>query len=274
MLNTPIAGTDYELNLPKGYLSNSQIEKYLNCPEQYRRAYVLGEEELYNENLAEGQAFHTVLRKTNDRYLRTGRHSTSLQAIKQLREAIAIENNKLPEPLTKQGMKPWLERGIGFIKAAWGKKDQPIWRPCKMEDGKPGVEWEWKMELAGVPLTGFCDLVEETNCTDFKVASSARDWNKKLKYDPVQSLQANLYRIAANRLRFGFEVFEKSTGKVQFLSHKVDDLEPIRQWVTFAVAHVAKAISLGVFPPTSPDKNGLCDERWCPFWKTCAGAGR
>lgn len=266
-MKIPVAGQDYELNLPKGHLSFSQIDLYLNCPQKYYRSVVLGEEEEYTEPLAEGQAMHTVMKETNLTRFKTKKHLPLDKAIKLHRRACKDEAKKLSGAGDPN---EWMARGEQFLTKAWGKRG-PVWRPCRMDDGKPGVEWDWNLELAGVKVKGISDLVEEGNCTDYKVASAARDYRKKPKYDPLKGLQANLNRIATQRNRFCFEVFEKMTGKIELLSAKVKELEPIERWVTFVVANVAQSISAGAFAPCDPTKNGLCDQRWCDFHSTCAG---
>lgn len=262
----PIAGKDYELKLPKDHLSPSQIDTYLNCPQQYYRKYVCGEKEPYQAPLAEGQAWHSLMQITNLAKLKTGEHIARSEAFTVHKRACKAEAKKVQKG--PADWEEWFDRGEGFIRSIWKGKKPPVFEPIVMPDGKPGVEWKWSIELAGVKVDGISDLVEKGCVSDFKVASTAQF------YCPISSTQANLNRIACDRKRFMFEVFEKRSGKKRDLSHKVDDLEKVRRWCTFQVANVAQAISLGAFPPTSPEKNKLCDERWCGFWDTCVGACR
>jgi hypothetical protein len=70
----PIAGKDYELNLPKGHLSVSQINQYLFCPTQYWLERVLGLKSVASVQMVEGTIWTKLMEATNLNYLLQGEH--------------------------------------------------------------------------------------------------------------------------------------------------------------------------------------------------------
>ena len=262
-LPVPLPGRDYTLKLPKGHLSHSQIEQYLGCGEQYRRNYVLGEPRRVSDSLAEGQAWHSLMRETNTTKLTKGKHITIRRAEDFHEGYCHLEAEKVDD-WQGSNVKDWIKRGEKFIADLW-KNDGPIYEPVVMPDGKPGVEWETRIEIAGVPIVVISDLVEADCVVDYKVAGDAS------RYDSMKSNQIAINQIATGKNCGLFEVFEKRSGRKRVISSK-RTVEQCLRWMEFVVSHVAMGISNGVFLPTDPMKNTLCDVRWCNYFKTCRGA--
>ena len=160
-----------------------------------------------------------------------------------------------------------LDRGLKFIETFWETgSNGPDIEPQMIGD-KPGCEAAFEIELAGIKIIGFADLVEDGNVSDYKVAKTARF------YDVERSLQLSIYALAFEKRRVGYYVFEKKTGKVvELFANR--NLKATRKWVEFVVGSVAQGISRSVFPPCQQENAFLCSEAWCPHYGTCAGVGR
>lgn len=273
----PMPGKDYDLDLPTGALSFSQIDTYMKCALQYYFDRVLKRPRKVTVHLQEGQAMAGLLHHTNLAFLYTGEHLS-------LEKAYTEYTKIAKQELAKVDKEGWygetkasvMERGEEFIDLYWNTRpgDQgpdmiPIVVPFrdlpKHEQEIPGTEYEFEVEIAGVPVKGFIDLIEKGSVIDFKVASAAR-W-----YDAATSLQLALYAHVAQKNRVGYVIFEK---KKMCISEKFEQvhLPSVKRRLDVTVSNVAKGISEGVFPPCQP--NSLCSESWCDHWKYCMGRMR
>ena len=254
-LTVPIAGKDYELNLPGDALSYSQISRYLGCGIRYEFEYVQGLKPAPTVHQVEGSILAKALEASNKRFMAKEKHLNRAQARKAYSEAFAELSSTIEDWLdqTPPGVR---QRGLNFIDEFWGEEGPPM-EPEAAED-------VWNIEIAGVPVTGITDLVEPGNVTDFKVGKDAR------YYDPTKSLQLALYSLVHRKLRVGFIIFQKKDGRIV---EKYETIEPdeTKRIVGFTVARVAQAISAGAFPPCDEGYN-WCSKKWCPHWAYCKGA--
>lgn len=265
LLHVPVPGKDYTLNLPKDHLSYSQVDLYRRCPEKYYRHYVLGEKEPTTVALVEGLVMSKCLEKSNLHRAKTGEHLCLSKVIKLHGREAKKGCRDLPGDGTERGIscEEIITRGINFLTKFWGP-DEPDVEPAVI-DGKPGAELEIKLEFGGIPFICVPDLIEEICVLDFKVVKSTRF----LKAE--SDLQLSLYAVATSRTKVGYIVFCKKNGKIEWLTGE-RDLKRTRRWCDIVVGRVAFGISMGVFPPTDPSSDFLCNPRWCHWWDTCYGA--
>lgn len=261
-LEYPIAGKDYTLDLPTGYLSYSQITKYMHCPRLYWFEYCAKIERRQNVYQAEGSVMHEVIEASFIKWLKIKKHLTFKQAKakakKVWQELLPIIEDwgycETPERVES--------RIAEFLHLLFEQGQISQWEPS-------GVEQKYEIKLAGVPVVGYTDLIE-TNCvTDFKTTGSPSS------YKAESSLQLMLHCLAWDVTQARFAFLVKSSSKNRYAridnpSPVVIDLEAAREWVEGVVGTVAKSISEGHFFPRSPDVNPYCSES-CSAWTKCFG---
>lgn len=252
-----LPGRDYELNLPKGHLSPSQILLYLQCAEKYRREYVEGIRGPLTWPLAEGQTMARTMERANKEFLVSERHIAKDRLLDWHRRYAKTECvNATGNDCDLQTV---IDRGKEFLT----KFDHTQLKPV-MVGKTPGVEIAKTIKIAGVPIKLVADLLEAEGVIDFKVASSTR------YYDGERDLQMSFYAVAFNRTDVSFCVFCKKKMEIAWVPG-TRDLKKTKKWLEIVVSRVAHAISNGVFPPTNPAKDFLCSPKWCPHWETCYG---
>jgi len=253
----PLPGKDYELKLPSGHLSVSQIETYQKCPEQYRRRYVEKGPKVTSSPQFEGTALAYALEllgksiiggcrmslkdciQTHARYVKT--HASDVDR---------WDNSDDPASLKV--------RAEIFLNAFWdqGQAEALLPKAC---------EQEFKIEIAGVPVVGIADVVEENYVFDYKVYKSMRF----LK--PDRSLQLSMYAHAFQKARVGYIVFLKEGKKPLEIVSSTRNLETTKRWLEMVVSTTAQAISAGAFPVCNTAENFLCHPQFCDFWDQCYG---
>jgi RecB family exonuclease len=256
----PIPGRDYELNLPKGYLSFSQIDAYLRCPQAYYRTYVLDGPRINSAEAFEGTCMAKTLEEMGNRKLK-GRKMVVARAVEWHKNYLV---NHLDDVNQWNDQKPadLVKRGDSFLKRFW-KQEEPLITKERLV----AVEHGFEIELAGVPVRGVIDLLERNYCWDYKVRSK-----NSMRYLNVdRSLQLSLYAVATGKEKVGYIVFVKDDGSIVH-KQSVRDLSRTKKWLEFTVSQVAQGISKGAFMPCNPADNFLCSSKWCPFFSECAGS--
>ena len=256
-----VPGQDYELDLPSGHLSFSQIDLVLRCGFLYEYQYVQGHKRPVGPALVEGGALGKVLETTHKQHAKTGHHLPREDAISLYEKTLGKElktvaddqwYNDQPEDL--------FARGRRFLHDYW----PPVTRAV-VEKRKVMAEAKYELEIAGVPVEGYVDLIDPfKGVVDFKVAAEAGRYNVK------RSLQLSLYAVAFQVPKVAYCVFEKWTGNIRWLYGK-RKLDETHWWLKVVVSRVAAAISERRFVPTQIDKDKLCDPKWCPRFDICAG---
>lgn len=61
-----------QVQLPRGYLSISQVRSYLRCPKQYEYQYVMGLRSVYGSSALLGRSFHQAIETANKAKLEDG----------------------------------------------------------------------------------------------------------------------------------------------------------------------------------------------------------
>jgi putative RecB family exonuclease len=181
------------MELPRGYISYSQIRLYQTCPKKYYYTYVKKIPVPVNEKVFLGVVFHSVI----EHYFLEKINGTELAA-ETLLERFADTFTTLQKEQEVAWQSPREEtfkRGTAFVKY-FIRHVAPAVNPLMVEKtlvaDLPGID---------VPLKGVIDLVEtDFSITDFKTTTAR--WSKtKIKN---QYLQVVIYRY----------LFEKSFGDV------------------------------------------------------------
>ena len=257
----PLPGKDYDLDLPSGHLSVSQIETMLRCPAQYDYARIQKLPTEPSAAAAEGSAMALTINSSCIKWSKTGSHYTIEEAQKAHLSFIEEEWDGLnTDHETYYRAEEASDRGLKFINQFFNGLDL---HPIKVV-GVLGSEIPFKIKIAGVWIKGIADIVENKSVTDFKVGKSA------YFYDPVKSLQLSMYAVAFKKTRVFYCVFEKKTGKILWKEGS-RDLRKTKAWLERIVSTVAMQISCRHFPPRPAPINSLCDARWCDFYNICFG---
>ena len=257
----------YDLPLP--YLSVSQVELYLKCPKQFEFRYVYGHKKPPSAALVQGKAIHNVLEKgynhiktkkelPPEEYILDNYSDTIKEALEY--DEIVYEEDEDEKIIRKQGE--------SLLKK---------WREVKAPKVSPKeVEKAFVMNVAGVPAVGIIDLIDDNVIVDNKVV--AKSWSQ----DRIDnSLQLTLYSAATglNEQRIDLYVKGSTAALVNPNSRAkgphIKELSSKRSrkdymWMAEVFENVAKSISAGIFPPTTPD-SWVCTKKWCGFWDMCRG---
>jgi len=262
---------DYTLDLPTDYLSVTQIEEYLRCPRQYYFDYILKQPRKPNLALIEGGAMAKGLADFHLNKNLTGYSPVS--SVSLLEEHIMKEWENLdPEP-RDESISTVIQRGKDFL-STYISTSQAVPRRVRKRslfhrrrmDWVEGVEEEFRIRIAGVPVIGFIDLVEEDMITDFKVCKPG----STRYYIPGKSLQLAMYAHATHIPGVRYYCFLKGENRTKIIPTTLD-LKATRRWLKMVVSSVAKGISQQVFPPCNPIHNNLCSTKWCSYWDKCYG---
>lgn len=245
------------------HLSYSSISLYLDCPEAWRRKYMLNEPTRKGTALAFGTAWHGLI----ERMIQTPQSDPAAIWSEEFDKAfgsdIYYELGETREEHCNEGTRI-LSNGdvLAAIRSIQpGYDDQGALIERKVELRVPGVP---------VPVIGFIDVIlEDGTPADFK--TSARSWTD----DKAQSsLQTLFYLAALNQAgfkvnwRFRHFIFVKTkTPQVQVLEHSHRPGELF--FLFHLVARVWDAIQKEAFPPNPT--GWRCSEKYCDFYSSCRG---
>jgi CRISPR/Cas system-associated exonuclease Cas4 (RecB family) len=261
-LDTP--EVDSSLNLPRGYISVSQVSQYYMCGWRYYHTYVLGKRGGGSVATATGRSVHKIIEDT----LRVKQETNTLRELEEaLDEASTIvsadfsELDSLEDPDTGE-QKPvghWLDK----VRAAY-----KLWHKIRAPEIVPlAVEKSFEVPVKGVLTRGVIDLIDGANGVE--VIDTKVTKRKKPDRDAENSLQLALYANVEGCASVGYDNIIK--GKVPRFNKVRTTLTPQQvTWSGELIRDAAESISAGVFPKTSPD-NWWCSERFCQHWSECRG---
>jgi len=281
-------------DLPKGYLSASQIGSYLRCGLQYYFRYIEGLVLPPNVAMMTGTACHKGFEIWYEDTIEEGEPSC-LTGSQVADLAIAEVETEVEEK---------------HIKLAGEEKDQAVieiqtaitsYIDTVAPRIKPiAVEKEITFDIVeGIPILAFIDLIRDkagwepkqdndnTNVVvcDYKVTT--KKWNIN---QLVNNLQFMLYSIGTGVDEVEIHNLRKTTGKVKQTKEMTTGWDNPSQDVTTNIrmlrhsfsseaekAHtvliakkVAEGITKGNFMPCTPDA-WCCNEKWCGYWGLCRG---
>jgi len=262
---------NHGLTLPKGYLSISQIEMFIRCPRSYYYRYIKGIKSPPSIALVTGSSGHAAL-EMNFRFKAkdAGKQDAPVADVLDAFGTEFDERTKeleRPNPLTLSHTK---DRTYDLISL-----HQEQVAPGLVPEDENAIEQELKMEIGGIQMLGFADLITPTAVVDHKFVGKTKSVN-----EASNSLQLTFYAKATGKDTGAFNCLVKSkqspkTGKWSAPKVQVVPSAPRTQqdytWLESVVQGVAHAISSGVFPPTDPT-TWMCSEKFCGFWHMCRGA--
>lgn len=261
--------------LPQGYLSYSQVDLYIKCPKRYEYKYIDRRPSKTSSSQARGKTVHSVLEQLHR--LRKHGEIPSWGLTKALLEDALSENMRSVEE--------WDDKVTSTEVARSGAEAS---LKLYVENRLPlmdvrAIETKVEIDINGrVPFLGYIDIIEDGGVDPapgalYGIGDSVRDIKTTTKkYGPGEiqnSLQLSLYAGATGIHTVAYDLLiTPPKGGAQYV-------EQVAQRTSAEVAHaydvvedVARAISAGVFPRTSP-QNWMCDAKWCPFYKECRGRG-
>jgi CRISPR/Cas system-associated exonuclease Cas4 (RecB family) len=251
-------------NLPKGFLSASQINKYLGCPKQYEQEYVLGlaPEMKKPVAMAIGSTVHKYVETHIKEMLATELTPQVDSRILALAD-VEIDGILNPDELDLD-IFPNTDAARVYAQnlyKVWYKELSPILLPSKSES-------KFESLVGDVPVLGYIDYVDSSagfpEICDLKVVEKS-----KTEADARDSIQLAMYAIVENNPKVRFDsVVKNKTPKLNQVRYSYTPGE--LQYFTDLIGEVALNISQGNFPKTSPS-NWMCTAKWCSFFAQCRG---
>ena len=257
--------TASKIQVPKGYLSPSQIEMYLRCPMQYKLRYVDGKISPPGIALVEGSSHHEALSVNNKHKIKAGEDLKESDVVDAFAAGLEKRKGEVGD-WEGETVDDVIHRGRRMIKAYMGDF-APTFTPVK-------EEFEVRVHVGPVEVMGFTDAAgavgKRPSIVDYKTVSRS-----KSQAELESSLQLSFYAMAESQhgdtdFDVGYVNLLKS-GKVnpQFIGYD----ERRVKWFRAVAISVANAISLGNFPLTAPEQ-WCCSERFCGYWRQCRGSCR
>jgi hypothetical protein len=247
--------------LPKGYLSVSQIEMYLRCPKQYEYRYVKGLIQPPAVALVEGSCHHNALEMNNINKFKNDTDFDSKTVLEKFLDEFADKKKEIPKSewiSSGENANIINERGRNLIKN-YMKEVAPTIKPFCLPEKR------FEVELGGVPILGFIDLVEEKEVIDYKVTKAA-----KSQIVADNSIQLSVYSYAEKKKNVSFCCLTKTKASaVRITSSSRNDGDYAA--VDAIIGSVVNGIKAGNFPLCDPTNSFPCSEKYCGYWKQCKG---
>jgi|11BtaG_2_1085332.scaffolds.fasta_scaffold00898_3 RecB family exonuclease len=244
-------------DLPRNYLSASQVTKYLNCPKQYELEYVLNQRPERPRAVALG--IGSTVHKMVELNLQSQIDGVFME------ESEILKHESLSEMLVGcdyegEDIDYWTTYSQILYKT-WYKGVGNSIMPVKSEFGFDSL-------VGDVPVRGYVDYLDNSTgkmeICDLKVAKRS-----KSEADCRNSVQLAMYAIVENIPDVRFDTVCKTKipkvgiARYSFAKSELD-------YFTDLIGEVATNISRGNFPMTSPD-SWLCTTKWCAHFDKCRG---
>lgn len=278
------------INLPKNYLSISQVNMYLRCPRQYKFRYVDDHKRPPAVPAAMGSSGHAALETTHHHIVDHDVPAPTEQVL----DAFADKWAEISELIEDwEGEKPGQVKDVGIaLVRIYNETLAPHVRPQVGKDNVRGIEKKFEIVVGGIPMLGYIDLIDSNADIAFSqeelamiqqtmgpkwVAEDLRtavtDFKFRGKTAPQAevdgSLQLTLYSLATGVYAVRFDQMIKTKvpkiTRAKSVRTKKDHL-----WLQHIVREVAEAISKGAFPPCDPT-NWICSPKWCGYFHMCRG---
>ena len=245
------------MDLPRGYISYSQIRLYQACPQKYYYTYIKKVPVPVNDKVFLGVAFHSAIECYFKEKI-NGNDLSQESLVERFSETFTHQQKQ--QEVTWEGPpEETLKRGKAFVKY-FLRQVAPAIKPLM-------VEKELIVDLPGidVPLKGVIDLVEtDFSITDFKTTTAR--WPKaKIK---GSYLQVIIYRYLFER-SFGdvisslkFQViYSKDPSKIkhQEIVIKPKDVDYDYSKMVEVIKYVVENIRQGVFYKNENFGCGFCE---------------
>jgi putative RecB family exonuclease len=259
------------LHLPTGYLSVSQVSKYLKCARQYEFRYVAKMKETKNGSLIMGSAFHKGMQDASIRKVIDGEILSTADVLDIYSDSFEYhkENDEIDWGEDDPGKVK--DDGSQMLSAYYEQLGQAITPMVDME-GLPMVEKKHTFEIVpGLKVLGFMDIITADGfIRDYKTSSKSP--SKNIIDEKMQlPVYAMMYRdlmgegMIENGVGFDYAVNLKKEKKVMRIETEgpVDQARIERTKQTFV--GVAKSISAGIFYPN--EESNSCG--YCSFKHIC-----
>jgi len=262
--------------LPRDTLSPSSIGVFIKCAEQYRRKYVLGQQDPFGVSALIGNAVHAA-QELNYR----------VKAVNQRGVNLLEAEDKYLEAFESE-----VDRAGGYSEIDWRMKDHKV-RPGRAKDiGRPvnrlyhdtvapkiqpiAVEQWIRIKIPGVypVLVGKLDLITQSAMLDYKFSGSTL-----AKPRPDWLLAAGIYQLSNPDLPFGWHTGRWGGSEILIpettptLWHQPQPGEVVEALVrSYANAIIAYYTKFGPdepWPGTGKSHTFACD--YCPFHPSKGG---
>jgi len=286
---------DFELALPKGYLSVSQINKYLGCGRRYEYEYVLSRPYRSGSGLVLGRTVHKIAEHTLRKYIADQFTVPSADFVgdtistlmKEYLRQVDVWENTYEDAPNPQKM---FEEETRIL--------SELFRLARVPELHPRtVEYKIESKLADwIPFVGFADIIDRdlelekdanlvSSSPEPQWTDTARDikvTGKKYGENRLRgSLQLSLYAGEIGTQFVGYDlIVRKGTGKksvprmipqpAEEPGYKLMRTEEEIVWAQEIALDVAEGISAGYFPRCDPEA-WVCCEKWCDHYSECRG---
>jgi len=246
--------------LPRGYLSASQIQKYLTCPADYEFTYIKGNSFKPNAKMVQGTIVHKLVEKSL--ILMKGRgfapeEEEILDSSRSVTEA-ELSSRETSDEVNLEAMVDSSQKSF----RAWYKERMHLVVPIAVEQQVLASIGD------GIPLKGYIDYIDgaggSSRVVDLKVGMKRRD--------PCKSLQLGLYALMTSIPAVAYDTILQPTKRlpcrVEFAPEQYE--EKYLEHIGKIVERVYEGITSGYFPLCLPD-NWACSPTYCSNYERCRG---
>ena len=247
--------------LPRGYLSASQIQKYLTCPEDYRLTYIEGRSFKPNSKMLRGSSVHKMVEKSLIMLKGRGVAPSEEEILDSSRSIVetVVDSREASEELDIEEIIDSSQKSF----KAWYKERMHCILPI-------AVECEVLALVGEVPVKGFVDYVDgysgSPQIVDLKVGNKKRD--------PCNSLQLGLYSLTMGINSVAYDTILQPTKRLpcRINFESAEYTEKYVQHIGRIIQRVYEGITSGYFPLCLPD-NWACSPKFCSNFERCRGNG-
>lgn len=270
-IETDVLETPTKLKLPTGYLSVSQVKKFLKCPKQYEYKYINKMKETKGSGLVLGSAFHRGMQMASIKKVVEGE-------ILQTKDVLDIYSESFDYQVENHDIE-WGEDDPDKVKDDGSQMMEKfydevgvLFTPKLNHEGMPMVEQKHVFDIVpGLPTMVYMDMVDEHGIVrDYKTSKKSPSKNiiDETIQLPVYSLA---YRDLIGEKEKGISLdyainLKKEKKIMQMTSGPVADERNDRVKETFV--GVAKQINAGIFYPN--EESNACG--YCSFKDICKSA--
>ena len=246
--------------LPRDYVSASQINMYLRCPNQYKFRYVEGLVIPPGSALTRGKAVHAGQELNYQQKIETQKDLP----LSDIQEFTAHKFEEYAEKTDFQKDDPGKVKDDAITLATlYHQEVAPNVQPMMVEE-------RVEVPLADTVLVGYIDLID----TDGYIHDTKTVDRTPPAGEIEKSLQLTAYSLAYRELMGVEERGVKLDYLVNTKTPKVVQQEAKRtqkdiDMFLYITNHVIDAIIGGVFYPNPT--NMMCNERWCGYYHRCMG---